>query len=325
MNALLTDAISKRASDIHVEPYEKMLRVRFRIDGVLYEIMQPPLKLKNAITSRIKVMAPLDIAERRLPQDGRIKLKLGSDKEMDFRVSVLPTIFGEKVVLRLLDKSNLQLDMTKLGFEEQALERLQGRRSTSPSAWCWSPARPAAARPPRSTRRSPSSTRSRTNISTAEDPVEFNLVGINQVQMHEEIGLNFAAALRAFLRQDPDIIMVGEIRDFETAEIAVKAALTGHLVLSHAAHQRRARRPSTGCSTWASSRSWSRLGQPHHGAAPGARDLPAAARRTRRSRPRRWSSSACARRDRVVTRCVRGAGCATAAAPATAAASRSTR
>jgi type IV pilus assembly protein PilB len=231
VNALLTDAIRKRASDIHIEPYEKMLRVRFRIDGVLYEIMQPPLRLKNAITSRIKVMAQLDIAERRLPQDGRIKMKLSGGKEMDFRVSVLPTLFGEKVVLRLLDKSNLQLDMTKLGFEERALHDFKdaiakpygmvlvtgptgsGKTTTLYSALA-------------------ELNKIGTNISTAEDPVEFNLVGINQVQMHDEIGLNFAAALRAFLRQDPDVIMVGEIRDFETAEIGVKAALTGHLVLS---------------------------------------------------------------------------------------------
>jgi type IV pilus assembly protein PilB len=231
VNALLTDAIRKRASDIHVEPYEKMLRVRFRIDGLLYEIMQPPLRLKNAMTSRIKVMAQLDIAERRLPQDGRIKMKLSGGKEMDFRVSVLPTLFGEKVVLRLLDKSNLQLDMTKLGFEDQALKFFKdainkpygmvlvtgptgsGKTTTLYSALA-------------------ELNKIGTNISTAEDPVEFNLVGINQVQMHDEIGLNFAAALRAFLRQDPDVIMVGEIRDFETAEIGVKAALTGHLVLS---------------------------------------------------------------------------------------------
>ena len=231
VNALLTDAIAKRASDVHVEPYEKVLRIRFRIDGVLYEVMQPPVKLKNALTSRIKVMASLDIAERRMPQDGRIKLKLGNNREMDFRVSVLPTIFGEKVVLRLLDKSNLQLDMTKLGFEEAALANFKeaiykpfgmvlvtgptgsGKTTTLYSALA-------------------ELNKISTNISTAEDPVEFNLVGINQVQMHEDIGLTFAAALRAFLRQDPDIIMVGEIRDFETAEIGVKAALTGHLVLS---------------------------------------------------------------------------------------------
>jgi type IV pilus assembly protein PilB len=231
VNAILTDAIRKRASDIHIEPYEKALRVRFRVDGVLYEMMQPPLRLKNAITSRLKVMAALDIAERRLPQDGRIKMKLSGNKEMDFRVSSLPTMFGEKVVLRLLDKSNLQLDMTKLGFEEAALKWFKeaiykpygmvlvtgptgsGKTTTLYSALA-------------------ELNKVANNISTAEDPIEFNLAGINQVQMHDEIGLNFAGALRAFLRQDPDIIMVGEIRDFETAEIGVKAALTGHLVLS---------------------------------------------------------------------------------------------
>ena len=231
VNAILTSAIKRRASDIHLEPFEKMFRVRYRVDGVLEEIMKPPLKLKNAITSRIKVMAALDIAERRLPQDGRIKLKIGPGQDMDFRVSVLPTIFGEKIVLRLLDKSNLQLDMTKLGFEERALKDFKdaiyrpfgmvlvtgptgsGKTTTLYSALS-------------------ELNKVVSNISTAEDPVEYNLVGINQVQINEDIGLNFANALRAFLRQDPDIIMVGEVRDFETAEIAIKAALTGHLVLS---------------------------------------------------------------------------------------------
>ncbi len=231
VNLILTDAIKKDASDIHIEPYEKDFRVRYRIDGVLYESMKPPNKLRNAITSRIKIMSELDIAERRLPQDGRIKLKLGRGKEMDYRVSVLPTLFGEKTVLRLLDKSNLQLDMTKLGFEEEQLSVFKdaihqpfgmvlvtgptgsGKTTTLYSALS-------------------ELNQTSENISTAEDPVEFNLSGINQVQMHEDIGLNFAAALRSFLRQDPDIIMVGEIRDFETAEIAVKAALTGHMVLS---------------------------------------------------------------------------------------------
>ena len=231
VNLILTDAVKRNASDIHVEPYEKEFRVRYRIDGVLYEVMKPPLKLKNAITSRIKIMAELDIAERRLPQDGRIKLKLGRGKEMDYRVSVLPTLFGEKTVMRLLDKSNLQLDMTKLGFEQKQLDTFQhaihqpfgmvlvtgptgsGKTTTLYSALA-------------------ELNKTSENISTAEDPVEFNLAGINQVQMHDDIGLNFAAALRSFLRQDPDIIMVGEIRDFETAEIAVKAALTGHMVLS---------------------------------------------------------------------------------------------
>lgn len=231
VNLILIDAIKKGASDIHIEPYEKSFRVRYRVDGVLYEIMNPPLKLKNAITSRIKIMAALDIAERRLPQDGRIKIKLGGGKEMDFRVSVLPTLFGEKIVMRLLDKGNLQLDMTKLGFEQSQIDIFKdaihkpfgmvlvtgptgsGKTTTLYSALS-------------------DLNKVSENLSTAEDPVEFNLGGINQVQMHDSIGLNFAAALRSFLRQDPDIIMVGEIRDFETAEIAVKAALTGHMVLS---------------------------------------------------------------------------------------------
>ncbi|MCP4903642.1 MAG: type IV-A pilus assembly ATPase PilB [bacterium] len=231
VNLILTDAIKKNASDIHIEPYEKSFRVRYRIDGVLYEVMKPPLKLKNALTSRVKIMSELDIAERRLPQDGRIKLKMGKGREMDFRVSVLPTLFGEKIVLRLLDKSNLQLDMTKLGFEQAQLDDFKecihqpfgmvlvtgptgsGKTTTLYSALS-------------------ELNQTSENLSTAEDPVEFNLGGINQVQMHEDIGLNFAAALRSFLRQDPDIIMVGEIRDFETAEISVKAALTGHMVLS---------------------------------------------------------------------------------------------
>jgi type IV pilus assembly protein PilB len=231
VNLILNEAIKRQASDIHIEPYEKVFRVRLRIDGVLYEFMKPPMKLKNAITSRVKIMAKLDIAERRLPQDGRIKVKLGREKEMDFRVSVLPTLFGEKVVLRLLDKSTLQLDMTKLGFEEKPLQEFKeaihkpfgmvlvtgptgsGKTTTLYSALS-------------------ELNQITDNISTAEDPVEFNLMGINQVQIHEEIGLTFAGCLRSFLRQDPDIIMVGEIRDFETAEIAIKAALTGHMVLS---------------------------------------------------------------------------------------------
>jgi len=230
VNSILTDAIAKGASDIHVEPYEKFFRIRYRIDGVLHEVMQPPLKLKNAVISRLKIMSSLDIAERRIPQDGRIKLRV-KDKEVDFRVSTLPTLFGEKVVLRILDKSNLQLDLTKLGFEEDQLKVFRdainqpygmvlvtgptgsGKTTTLYSALM-------------------ELNQITDNISTAEDPVEYNLPGINQVQINEEVGLNFAAALRSFLRQDPDIILVGEIRDFETAEIAVKAALTGHLVLS---------------------------------------------------------------------------------------------
>ncbi len=230
VNVILTEAIAKDASDIHIEPYEKQFRVRYRIDGVLHEIMNPPMRLKNAILSRLKIMSNLDIAERRLPQDGRIKLKTAT-KEMDFRVSVLPTLFGEKIVLRLLDKSALQLDMTKLGFEEQALKDFKEA--------IYMPYGMVLVTGPTGSGKTTSLYSALTelnkvtqNISTAEDPVEYNLPGINQVQMHEEIGLNFAAALRAFLRQDPDIIMVGEIRDFETAEIAIKAALTGHLVLS---------------------------------------------------------------------------------------------
>jgi type IV pilus assembly protein PilB len=231
VNMILSDAIKRKASDIHIEPYERSFRVRYRIDGVLYEVMKPPLKLKNAITSRLKIMAELDIAERRLPQDGRIKIKLGGGKDMDFRVSVLPTLFGEKIVMRLLDKSSLQLDMTKLGYEPEALASFKeaihkpfgmvlvtGPTGSGKTVSLYS----ALAELNKTTE----------NISTAEDPVEFNFAGINQVQMHEDIGLNFAAALRSFLRQDPDIIMIGEIRDFETAEIGVKAALTGHMVLS---------------------------------------------------------------------------------------------
>jgi len=231
VNMILLNAIKKGASDIHVEPYEKKFRVRYRVDGVLQEEMAPPLKLRNAIASRLKIMASLDISERRLPQDGRIKLKLGQGREMDFRVSVLPTIWGEKIVLRLLDKSNLQLDMTKLGFDQKPLEDFKwainqpwgmvlvtGPTGSGKTTTLYS-ALTELNKPGH-------------NISTAEDPVEYNLMGINQVQMHDEIGLNFAMSLRAFLRQDPDIIMVGEIRDFETAEIGVKAALTGHMVLS---------------------------------------------------------------------------------------------
>ncbi len=231
VNALLTDAIRKRASDIHIEPYEKMLRVRFRVDGVLHEIMQPPIKLKNAITSRIKVMASLDIAERRLPQDGRIKVKIGQGREMDLRVSTLPTLFGEKVVMRLLDKGTVQLDLAKLGFDPQSLEWFQHAIS---QPWGMMLVTGPTGSGKTTTLYSALSllNKTGTNISTAEDPVEYNLPGINQVQVHDDIGLSFAASLRAFLRQDPDVIMVGEIRDFETAEISVKAALTGHLVLS---------------------------------------------------------------------------------------------
>ena len=230
-NAILLNAIKRGASDIHIEPYEKSFRVRYRVDGVLHEEMKPPAKLKNAIASRIKVMASLDIAERRLPQDGRIKLKLGKGREMDFRVSALPTLFGEKIVLRLLDKSNLQLDMTRLGFEEKALADFK-KQIHQPYGMVLVTGPTGSGKTTTLYSALAELNQPDTNISTAEDPVEFNLQGINQVQQHDDIGLNFAASLRSFLRQDPDIIMVGEIRDFETAEIAIKAALTGHLVLS---------------------------------------------------------------------------------------------
>jgi type IV pilus assembly protein PilB len=230
-NAILLSAIKKGASDIHIEPYERQQRVRYRVDGVLHDEMHPPLKLKNAISSRIKIMASLDIAERRIPQDGRIKLKLGKGREMDFRVSVLPTIWGEKIVLRLLDKGNLQLDMLKLGFEEKALKDFKEAIS-QPYGMVLVTGPTGSGKTTTLYSALTELNQVTTNISTAEDPVEYNLMGINQVQMHDDIGLNFAAALRSFLRQDPDIIMVGEIRDFETGEIAVKAALTGHLVLS---------------------------------------------------------------------------------------------
>lgn len=231
VNGILLRAAKMGVSDIHIEPYEKKFRVRYRLDGVLTTVMGLPLKIRNAIISRVKIMSQLDIAERRLPQDGRIKMKMGKNKTMDFRVSVLPTLFGEKIVMRLLDKSNLQLDMTKLGFDPDQLVVFKdainkpfgmvlvtgptgsGKTTTLYSALS-------------------ELNKDDVNLMTAEDPVEFNLMGINQVQMKDEIGLNFASALRSFLRQDPDIIMVGEIRDYETAEIGVKAALTGHLVLS---------------------------------------------------------------------------------------------
>ena len=231
VNAIMADAIKKGASDIHIEPYEKTFRVRFRIDGVLYEIMKPPPKLKNAITSRVKIMADMDIAERRLPQDGRIKLKLGHNREMDFRVSVLPTLFGEKVVCRLLDKSTLQLDMTKLGFEARQLAHFKEAIS-KPHGMVLVTGPTGSGKTTTLYSALAELNKVTTNISTAEDPVEFNIPGINQAQMHDDIGFNFASALRAFLRQDPDVVMVGEIRDYETAEIAIKASLTGHLVLS---------------------------------------------------------------------------------------------
>jgi type IV pilus assembly protein PilB len=234
VNVILMSAIQKGASDIHIEPYEKELRVRYRIDGILYNIMQPPMKFRDAITSRIKIMSKLDIAEKRLPQDGRIKIRFqdgGEMRDIDFRVSCLPTLFGEKIVLRLLDKTKLMLDMTKLGFESESLNKFEVAISKP-----WGMVLVTGPTGSGKTNTLYSSIARintvDTNIMTAEDPVEFNLMGVNQVQVRENIGLNFAAALRSFLRQDPNIILVGEIRDFETAEIAVKAALTGHLVLS---------------------------------------------------------------------------------------------
>jgi type IV pilus assembly protein PilB len=234
VNLMLISAIQKGASDIHIEPYEKEFRVRFRIDGILYNIMQPAMKFRDAITSRIKIMAKLDIAEKRLPQDGRIKIRFADNtgnKEIDFRVSCLPTLFGEKIVLRLLDKDKLMLDMTRLGFEAESLQKFE---TAILKPWGMVLVTGPTGSGKTNTLYSSISkiNTPETNIMTAEDPVEFNLVGINQVQIRENIGLNFAAALRSFLRQDPNIILVGEIRDFETAEIAVKAALTGHLVLS---------------------------------------------------------------------------------------------
>jgi type IV pilus assembly protein PilB len=234
VNLILTDSVKRGASDIHVEPYETEMRVRFRIDGVLQTMMSPPMRLKDAITSRLKIMAKLDIAEKRLPQDGRIMIKYRADgkkKELDFRVSTVPTLYGEKVVLRLLDKENLRLDMTKLGFESESLKKFE-RNILKPYGMVLVTG-PTGSGKTNTLYSSVSRLNTvDTNIMTAEDPVEFQLGGINQVQMKDQIGLNFAAALRAFLRQDPNIILVGEIRDFETAEIAVKAALTGHLVLS---------------------------------------------------------------------------------------------
>ncbi|HTS58403.1 MAG TPA: type IV-A pilus assembly ATPase PilB [Terriglobales bacterium] len=234
VNAVLSEAVTRGASDIHMEPYEREFRVRFRVDGVLQPIMTPPLKYKDAITSRLKIMSKLDISEKRLPQDGRIMLKMnigGRKRQLDFRVSTLPTLWGEKIVLRLLDKENLRLDMTKLGFEPESLVKFE-KAILKPYGMVLVTG-PTGSGKTNTLYSSISRLNTvDTNIMTAEDPVEFQLAGVNQVQMKEQIGLNFAAALRAFLRQDPNIILVGEIRDFETAEIAIKAALTGHLVLS---------------------------------------------------------------------------------------------
>ena len=230
VNQILVDAIKKKASDIHIEPYEHSFRVRVRIDGALYETMRPPMQVKNAVIARVKIMAKMDIAEKRLPQDGRIKIRTPFG-EMDFRVSSMPTVFGEKVVLRLLNKSGLQTDLMKLGFEKVALEHfikaihesygmvlVTGPTGSGKTTTLYSALQDL--------------NKLDSNISTAEDPVEYNLEGINQVQIHSDIGLNFAAALRTFMRQDPDVILVGEVRDFETAEVSIQAALTGHLVLS---------------------------------------------------------------------------------------------
>jgi type IV pilus assembly protein PilB len=230
VNLILAEAVKRGASDIHAEPYEKTFRIRFRIDGVLYEVMTPPLSLKSTLISRLKIMADLDISERRLPQDGRMKVRY-KGREVDFRVSTLPTLFGEKVVMRLLDKSNLKLDMSQLGFAPRALADFEAA-IRAPYGMLLVTGPTGSGKTTTLYSALDRLNQPETNIMTAEDPVEFNIKGINQVQIRENIGLTFAAALRSFLRQDPDVIMVGEIRDFETAEIAVKAALTGHLVLS---------------------------------------------------------------------------------------------
>ena len=217
-----------------MEPYEKEYRVRYRIDGILQTMMNPPFKLRDAIISRVKIMSKLDISEKRLPQDGRIMIKMmkdGKKKQLDFRVSVLPTLHGEKIVMRLLDKENLRLDMTKLGFEQESLDKFT-KAIFKPYGMVLVTGPTGSGKTNTLYSSISQLNKPDTNIVTAEDPVEFQLHGINQVQMKEQIGLNFAAALRSFLRQDPNIILVGEIRDFETAEIAIKAALTGHLVLS---------------------------------------------------------------------------------------------
>ena len=234
VNLILTDAVKRGASDIHIEPYEREVRVRFRIDGILQPVMVPPMKLRDAITSRIKIMSKLDISEKRLPQDGRIMIKYrkeGRIKDVDYRVSTIPTLFGEKIVMRLLDKENLRLDMTKLGFEQESLTKFE-RAILRPYGMVLVTGPTGSGKTNTLYSSIARLNTLETNIMTAEDPVEFQIAGVNQVQMKDQIGLNFAAALRAFLRQDPNIILVGEIRDFETAEIAVKAALTGHLVLS---------------------------------------------------------------------------------------------
>ncbi|MDQ6989401.1 MAG: ATPase, T2SS/T4P/T4SS family [Mariprofundaceae bacterium] len=231
VNLILLDSIKRGASDIHIEPYEKILRVRYRVDGVLLEIMRPPMAMRDAMISRLKIQAKLDITERRVPQDGRIKLRLSKAKTVDFRVSILPTLFGEKVVMRLLDQSNLQTDMSKLGYEQSDLEKFKhavnlpygmvlvtGPTGSGKTVSLYSAV--AEVNDPG------------INICTAEDPVEFNFMGINQVNVNPAIGMDFPAALKSFLRQDPDVILIGEIRDYDTAAIGIKAALTGHLVLA---------------------------------------------------------------------------------------------
>jgi type IV pilus assembly protein PilB len=230
VNSLISDAVRKGASDIHMEPYERTLRVRFRIDGTLYEMMSPPFRMKAAIISRLKIMAELDIAERRIPQDGRIKLRL-LGRTIDLRVSSLPTIFGEKVVMRILDKGNLNIDLNKLGFQEQALSDFS-RAISQPYGMVLVTGPTGSGKTTTLYSALSKINTPEVNIMTAEDPVEYNIEGINQVLIHEDVGLTFAAALKAFLRQDPNIIMVGEIRDLDTGSIATKAALTGHLVLS---------------------------------------------------------------------------------------------
>ena len=239
VNVLMVDSLRRGASDIHVEPYEKDFRIRFRIDGVLYDVMHPPMKIRDPLISRLKIMAKLDISEKRLPQDGRIKIKVKIDnrsRELDFRVSTLPTLFGEKVVLRLLDKDKLMLDMTKLGFEQESLEKFK-RAIANPYGMVLVTGPTGSGKTNTLYSALQTLNTSETNIMTAEDPVEFNLQGINQVQMKEQIGLNFAAALRSFLRQDPNIVLVGEIRDFETAEIAIKAGPHGPPCALDAAHE----------------------------------------------------------------------------------------
>ena len=230
INGLLTDAVKRGASDIHIEPFEHEMRVRYRVDGALQEVMKPPIKMRAALTSRVKIMASLNIAERRVPQDGRIKLKMGT-RVIDFRVSTLPVLFGEKIVLRILDKGNLTLDLKKFGFEAKAEEELL-KAILNPYGMVLVTGPTGSGKT--TTLYSALSTINtiEVNIMTAEDPVEYNLMGINQVLVKNEVGMTFAAALKAFLRQDPNIIMVGEIRDMETGSIAIKAALTGHLVLS---------------------------------------------------------------------------------------------